>query len=241
MYHRNLNEVWKPILPIAVVAASILWFIVETIKLATSVVFDQNVLSGIGLAVAKAASTIEIAIAVIGLALLVAAFIAYPGSKVDDDLRIQLNNLSSRFEEWRERYVWFDAYVGYAKDWAESMMRFDQIKSAIDQNNWNDLVHRAIVYHDKLESAVQRMKPLEAFFDGSIELIRTEVENDYMSKARFSIILAAIGLGLIVLALILPSSDTLLGVIASGLVDPSLVGQERLNAISEMKNLLKSL
>lgn len=241
MYHRSLTEMWKPILPIAVVSFCAVWFLVETVKWTTSAVFEPAVLSGISIAVAKTASTIEIAIAVIGFALLVAAFIAYPGSDGDEGLRDRVTQLEYSVAHWKDRYSWFDAYVGYAKDWAESMMRLGQNRSPIDQNDWNDLIHRAIVYHDKLEEALQRIKPLEAFFDGSLELVKMEVENDYMSKARFSIILAAIGLGLIVLALILPSSDTLLGIIASNTIDPSLQGQERLQAIIDMRNLLKSL
>lgn len=234
------NEVWSPILPIivVVVGAFVLW-ILAVVRMFLSAFFDTPTMDRFILAMAKTASTLEIAIAIIGFALLVAAFLAYPGSQVDDDLRMQISNLSARFEKWRDRYSEFDAYLGYAKDWADSMLTIGQ--GRIDKNEWNNLIHTAIIYNQRLSEAFQRLGPVEQSISVSIQSISIRVEDHYLSKVRLSIILAAIGLGLIVLAIILPSSETLLGVLATGLVDPSLEGQEKLNAILEMKQLLRSL
>lgn len=194
-----------------------------------------NVGNSIIIAAAKAASSIETVIAAIGMVLIVAGFVTYPGLK-DDETSEEIRKLRTNLDTWLDRYEWFDAYLKGANKGMQELRLLAGRKAEL-----YELVEKVGDHIEELEMLFQRVTPLYDFFDSRIAIMEHQTEAHRERDTQLAIILSAIGLGLLVIAIILPSTDTLLGFLASSMVDPSLEGQERLQAILKMKSVLTSL
>lgn len=189
---------------------------------------------------AKSASAIEAGMGVLGVALLIMALINYPDRQ--DLLRERVDLLKNSIETWFEQYEWFHHYLQSAKTYMNraAKLTFDASQSEMEAR-WTEVKNETAGYNCMLKEAYDRIAPIDDGLQRLIPLLQRRIEDQYEVTAAFSIIMASIGMALVVAAVALPGTDSMLGFVASQMVDPSLIGEDRIEQALRIKEALKSL
>ena len=189
---------------------------------------------------AKSASAIEAGMGVLGVALLIMALINYPDRQ--DLLRERVDLLKNSIETWFEQYEWFHHYLQSAKTYMNraAKLTFDASQSEMEARG-TEFKNETAGYNCMLKEAYDRIAPIDDGLQRLIPLLQRRIEDQYEVTAAFSIIMASIGMALVVAAVALPGTDSMLGFVASQMVDPSLIGEDRIEQALRIKEALKSL
>lgn len=189
---------------------------------------------------AKSASAVEAGMGVLGVSLLIMALVNYPDRQ--DLLRERVDFLKNSIEAWIEQYEWFHHYLQNAKTWMiqSTKLMFDTNQSNLE-SHWTELRDKTEEYNYRLKEAYNRIAPVDDELQRLIPILERRIEDQYEATVAFSIIMAGIGMALVVAAVALPGTDSMLGFVASQMVDPSLSGEARLEQALRIKEALKSL
>lgn len=189
---------------------------------------------------AKSASAVEAGMGVLGVSLLIMALVNYPDRQ--DLLRERVDLLTSSIETWFEQYEWFHHYLQSAKTYMNraAKLTFDASQSEME-DRWTEVKNETAGYNCMLKEAYDRIVPVNEGLQRLIPILQRRIEDQYEATVAFSIIMAGIGMALVVAAVALPGTDSMLGFVASQMVDPSLSGEARLEQALRIKEVLKSL
>lgn len=189
---------------------------------------------------AQSATMLETMIGIIGMSLLAVSMLIYWSEQ--DHIREQIDNIESKILEWTECYEWFEYYLKSAKLWQDrsSTIIFYNGQEEMEKH-WVELKNKTEDYNLMLKETYGRLDPLNTVLQRIGLTLRVSLENDYEKSLTISLILAVIGTGLLILAIILPGTDSMLSLIADQMVDPSLQGEDRITEILKIKDMLKSL
>lgn len=205
-----------------------------------SIIVSGDIMMAIMLMIAQAASTIEFMIGTIGLTLLIASLLIYQTDQ--DRVNKRLDGLEKIVLQWTEQYSWFEYYLKSAKLWKDqSTTLIFKANQGEMEKYWIELKSKTEKYNAMLEETYEKIKPLNGTIQQTMLSLRRGLENHYEKNVSVSLILALIGLGMMLMAIVLPGTDSMLGLIAGQIVDPALQGEERINAILRLKETLKTL
>lgn len=189
---------------------------------------------------AQSATMLETMIGIIGMSLLAVSMLIYWSEQ--DHIREQIDNIESKILEWTECYEWFEYYLKSAKLWQDrsSTIIFYNGQEEMEKH-WVELKNKTEDYNLMLKETYGRLDPLNTVLQRIGLTLRVSLENDYEKSLTISLTLAVIGTGLLILAIILPGTDSMLSLIADQMVDPSIQGEDRITEILKIKDMLKSL
>ena len=204
------------------------------------VIGDGDLKMAILLMLAQSATTLEVMIGLIGVTLMIMAMLFY--NPYQDRIRAKLDNIETRIIQWTEQYGWFHYYLESSKLYQDqsSTLIFHASQEEM-KKYWAELKSKTEEYNLMLKETYDRIDPLNTTLQQVQSSLRSSMEIDYEKNLTISLILAAVGLGMLLLAIALPGTDSMLGLVAGQMVDPSLIGEERLNEILRIKDMLKSL
>ncbi len=192
------------------------------------------------LMLAQSATTLEVMIGLMGVTLMIMAMFFYESDQ--DRIRAKLDNIETRIIQWTEQYGWFHYYLESSKLYQDqsSTLIFHARQEEIEKY-WAELKSKTEEYNLMLKETYDRIDPLNTTLQQVQSSLRNSMEIDYEKNLTISLILAAVGLGMLLLAIALPGTDSMLGLVAGQMVDPSLIGEERITEILRIKDMLKSL
>lgn len=236
MKERNTNR--------ALIAGSIAGIIVLMFPI-LYILGDGNLKMAILLMLAQSATALEMMIGLIGITLMFTALLIYGAEqdKFQAHISKQLDDIKSEIVQWVDQFGWFTYYLSKVEVLQTQTSNLISLclKEEESRSTVSDLKRKTEVYASILQEVREKVDSLNDLLQRIGPSLQAKLERDYEKDRTIALGLATVGLAMLLFAVIMPGTDSLLGLVAEQMVDPSLHGEERLREIFRIKDMLKSL
>lgn len=236
MKERNTN--------MALIAGSIAGIIVLMFPL-LYILGDGNLKMTILLMLAQSATALEMMIGLIGVTLMLTALLIYGAEqdKIQDHIRKQLDGIKSETVQWVDQFGWFTYYLSKVELWQTQTSNLISlcIKEEDIEKHCLDLKRKTEEYTSILQEVREKVDSLNDLLQRIGPSLQAQLDRDHEKDRTIALGLATVGLAMFLFAVIMPGTDSLLGLVAEQMVDPSLDGEERITEILRIKDMLKSI